>query len=190
MAQTMLPPDLQKAFITFDTRQREIAASRLAMFPQTRGYESTVLDELTRRRSTQQPAKPPACRDLTPTVALEEATAIARAAADAVIEIDWSREPLTDRERDLRLAVIRRVEMENAAKGPGVVLGALQNLVTFDDEEYIEDDESGCIASDLSNAADRWSAAWFEDCEREQQAARARLLDAARRDLESPKEDA
>lgn len=56
---------------------------------------------------TNKPARPPRRKPSASTIALEQATAIARSASGTTI--DWTREPLTERERKIRRAMLEQI---------------------------------------------------------------------------------
>lgn len=119
---------------------------------------------------------------------LAEAARIARAAEDAAIEIDWSDNPASDKEAQLRLAIIRRIEIE-AAKGAEafryLTNGRVHNLarVTLSKLRALEPNAEE-IGSDLYDAIQRWQGRFEEERARARADRRRELLDAARRDLE------
>jgi hypothetical protein len=117
--------------------------------------------------------------------ALAEAIGIARAAEDAAIEIDWSVNPATEREKQLRAAIIRHIELEQAkhwtysdgtSRVANWTLWHLENLAPWDADE---------IGGDLYDATERWREAEIEERRRNDEIERKRLLDAARRGLGS-----
>lgn len=125
--------------------------------------------------------------------ALSQAMSIALDAADATIEaegIDWTRNPESDRERDIRRAIIRRVESE-AAESDGLfdecrVAGerhvASQTLSALEDlaPRYAE-----IIGADLYDAIERWEVAYNEERKRNDEIERKRLFDRARCDIDA-----
>jgi hypothetical protein len=114
--------------------------------------------------------------------AFEAALSIVLNAAAATSEIDWSQNPRSDHERDLRLAIIRRVETEQAEErnyfGDGTSYLASSTLWRL---EKLADSE--ILGQDLNEALERWEA--LSDVQQRQNDAieRSRLLYAARRDL-------
>lgn len=117
---------------------------------------------------------------------LADAARIVAAASDADLdEIDWTENPKTERERALRSAIIRRVELESSKIGSwrtdGTsssamhVLWALENLAPTDASQ---------IGSDLYDAIERWEIAKDEEDKRNMKITKRRLLDQARRDID------
>lgn len=93
-------------------------------------------------------------------------------------EIDWTRDPLTDRERDNRAVLIRHVETVNNPEGADAVIEALHRLLPLaaileDDDERVE---MGC---DLALAIDRAREAALGSVELERYAENWRTYRAA-----------
>lgn len=76
--------------------------------------------------------------------AVAEALAIVRDARDADVEIDWTQNPTGDRERELRLAIIRRIEVEEATDGWDVNRFELAKILAdmANEPEPVKDEES------------------------------------------------
>lgn len=124
-----------------------------------------------------------------PQDALAQALQIVTAAHDENLQIDWTENPATDRERELRLAIIRRIEKENAdfdelfrdvwPKGfrlaPAKTLKELGTLAPHDAPE---------IGEDIYDAIERWRGEADEQSARNEAARQKDFIDAARRELE------
>lgn len=132
-------------------------------------------------------AKPSAKPTFSANAALAEALQIVAKAHDDALTIDWTQEPLSDREGNIRLEIIRRIEAThtertataygdgNPASAAGSICFALEALAPADAEEY---------ASDLTEALDRWEAIRAAEHMRETVAENQRLLDEARHRLD------
>ncbi len=126
------------------------------------------------------PPTPPESKSAPPApsadMALAEALRIAREAEDATVEIDWTDNPASDREAELRLAIIRRIETEEMElfDVPHYVLLALRNLTPG----------AEVIGEDLYDAIERWQVRCDDHAREHNAKERRRLLDAARRDLD------
>lgn len=126
---------------------------------------------------------------LSPEAVLADALRIVAAASDADIDdIDWTENPKSERERALRLAIIRRIETENQETGSVIdvyedgrsyaalyTVNALRRLAPSDAPE---------IGEDLYDAIERWEVAWVEQRKRNATLEKRRLLDRARGDLD------
>ncbi len=129
-----------------------------------------------------QPAKArPASKGVTPApsadMALTEALRIAREAQDASVEIDWTDNPASDREAELRLAIIRRIESEQTAFwGQPSYYGllSLQDLAP----------NAEATGQDLYDAIKRWRVRCHEYRVEHNAKERRRLLDAARKGID------
>lgn len=134
---------------------------------------------------------------------LQQATAIAR---NASIEVDWSRNPATEEERRLRIAMIRRVEIESAVDHVAELHDLTERLCgtkeprserpryvasnTFwqleqlhPDRYFDEEADRGQIGDDLFDALMRWSAANEEERNHNEDLERRKLRALALRDL-------
>jgi len=139
--------------------------------------------------------------DKSPT-ALEQALAIVSEARDTSIDIDWTHEPKSDRERDLRLAIIRRIEVEMETEGFDARGHEMKKLEArmFNLPEPVKDEVTGVASdthralkdllddaeisgSDLYHAPERWEAAAEAERTRNKKVQARRLVDKARLDV-------
>ena len=112
--------------------------------------------------------------------ALAAAAQIVANAREMSIEIDWSQAPTTvsDYERALRLAVIRRIEIEHMAGfcgGPSSVYNALDDLCPDDERP---------IGADLYDALELWDARRKAEWTERKRQERLDLYARARADLD------
>jgi hypothetical protein len=145
---------------------------------------------------TNQRIAPSSTPQLSAESALEAAMRIARDAEDAAIEIDWAENPASEREAQLRLAIIRQIEAEAADSA-----AALRRITQESDDagesaeacwsasftltnlRKLEPDDAEEIGADLYDAIERWVATHTEARKRHAEIKRKRLVDAARQDL-------
>jgi hypothetical protein len=117
--------------------------------------------------------------------ALTEALAIVNDARDASIEIDWTRRPSSEREAQLRSAIIRRIEKDQAERavacqsyGPNLAFSTLQAL-----ESLLEDPYGEFVGSDPFERLEFWRAVADEELKAERRDRELELREAALRDL-------
>ncbi|MGB6740843.1 MAG: hypothetical protein WBE59_10350 [Candidatus Cybelea sp.] len=129
----------------------------------------------------------PATKEFSPEAAIAEAKRIIAGATDEEVdEIDWTREPLSDRERALRAAIIRRIEGQ--AMGDDEfrnfrAMSIYRELCELLDTTFGR--IMGCgAASDLAEAIARSKARWDDANETDSREGRRKLLDLARRDVD------
>ncbi len=94
-------------------------------------------------------------------------------------QIDWRREPRRERERQLRKAIIDRIEAENLPGflgGPYKVRRKLEELVGSRFDE---------MGSDLAEAIARWDSAIKDELSNEKRTEHRRLLELARHDVDN-----
>jgi hypothetical protein len=151
-------------------------------------------------------AEPVTVRPLTADAALKEAASIAIDAADAETDIDWTQNPDSDRERDLRIAIIRRVVAKTQERSfefmsrnlarifPGVVKEEHEDELarTKSVDAYsivhalrglLSDPYTEFIGSDLYDAIEHWQTISKVEKKRAGELKRKRLIREARRDL-------
>lgn len=133
------------------------------------------------------PVKPPVLRD-----ALAEAASIVSDARASSIDIDWTDEPKSDEERQLRLAIIQRIEREEHQEADEGRKGFLRELYTLGRlaghigdrlRELVASDDDE-IGSDLYDAIAKWDRVWDDEYSKEKARQRIDLKKAALRDLE------
>jgi hypothetical protein len=125
--------------------------------------------------------------------ALKEALKIVSKARDESIEIDWFDDPKCHRERNLRLAIIRRVEIENANvltnysdPDQRILMNAFyigMQLLNLPTGNFLLVDKEA-IGQDLYGAVARWKQLESVARERYESSERRRLRDQACRDVD------